>query len=428
MIRKLDSTKKNFYLKLNKIINRRKTVDKSNFKTVEKIINDVRKNKDKALVRYERKFNNNTKIIPSKKEVAKAIKLLDPKIKRAIDDICKRVKDWHLKQKPKDIYYKDKLNNKFYYKNKPIGSVACYVPENLPSTLIMCATPGIIAGVKRIVLCTPKINGKLNGAVYYAASILGIKEYYSLGGASAVMALAMGTTKVKAVNKIVGPGSKWVTLAKKLVFLEGLCGTEAAIMGPSEILCLADSSTSPDIVASSMLAQSEHDPDAMAILLTKDKRLIKKVDLSITEQLKNLPRKKIASKSLKKNSALIYVSSDQEILSISNYIGPEHIEILSKNYKKYLKSKIKIIAGSVCVGPYSSMSLSDYGPTQHTLCTHGSAKFSSGLSVKDFLTQTSYNELSKKGVAKLGKSGYLLSKFERLIGHSRSIKKRMEKK
>ena len=111
-----------------------------------------------------------------------------------------------------------------------------------------------------------------------------------------------------------------------------------------------------------------------------------------------------------------------------NYIGPEHIEILSKNYKKYLKSKIKIIAGSVCVGPYSSMSLSDYGPTQHTLCTHGSAKFSSGLSVKDFLTQTSYNELSKKGVAKLGKSGYLLSKFERLIGHSRSIKKRMEKK
>ena len=129
---------------------------------------------------------------------------------------------------------------------------------------------------------------------------------------------------------------------------------------------------------------------------------------------------------LKKNGVLIYSPSDTKIVSIINYVAPEHVEILTKNYKKYLKSKI--IAGSVCIGPYSSMALSDYGPTQHTLPTASSAKFSSGLSVKDFIIQTSYNELSKKGVAKLGKSGYLLSKFESLIGHSRSIKKRMEKK
>jgi histidinol dehydrogenase len=122
----------------------------------------------------------------------------------------------------------------------------------------------------------------------------------------------------------------------------------------------------------------------------------------------------------------INVSSDKEIISITNHIAPEHIEILTKNFKKYLKSNI--VAGSVCIGPYSSMALSDYGPTQHSLPTHSSAKFSSGLSVKDFLTQTSYNELSKKGVAKLGKSGYLMSNFENLVGHSRSIKKRMEKK
>ena len=224
-MRILDSNKKNFYTKLNKIINKRKNINKSNFKTVEKIINNVRKNKDKALVYYEQRFNGNSQIVPNKKEIAKAITQLDPKIKRAIDDTYKRVKDWHSKQKPKDIYYKDKLGNKFYYKNKALESVACYVPGNLPSTLIMCATPALIAGVKRIVLCTPKINGKLNGAVYYAASILGIKECYSLGGASAVMALAMGTTKVKSVSKIVGPGSSWVNLAKKLVFLEGLCGT-----------------------------------------------------------------------------------------------------------------------------------------------------------------------------------------------------------
>ena len=422
----LNSTSKNFYSELDKIINKRKKINRSNFKTVEKIINNVRKNKDRALIFYERKFNNNSKIIPSKKEIAKAIKLLDPKIRRAIDETYKRVKEWHSKQKPKDIYYKDKLSNKFYYKNRALGSVACYVPGNLPSTLIMCATPAIVAGVKRIVLCTPKINGKLNGAVYYAASILGIKESYNLGGASAIMALAMGTPKVRSVNKIVGPGSSWVALAKKLVFLEGLCGIESMNAGPSEIICWADSSTSSEIVASSLLAQSEHDPEAMAMLLTKDKNLISKVKLSVANQLKDLPRKKIAKRSLDVNGALIYAQSDRKIVSIINYIAPEHIEILQKNYKKYLKDINN--AGSICIGNYSSMALSDYGPTQHTLPTSGSAKFSSGLGVKEFIKQISYNELSKKGVAKLGKSGYLLSNFEDLIGHSKSIKIRMRRK
>jgi len=422
----LNSENKNFYSELDKIINKRRRINKSNFKTVQQIINNVRKNKDKALMFYERKFNNNSKIVPSKKEIAKAIKLLDPKIKRAIDDTYKRVKEWHLKQKPKDIFYKDKLSNKFYYKNKAISSVACYVPGNLPSTLIMCATPAIVAGVKRIVLCTPKIKGKLNGAVYYAASILGIKESYNLGGASAIMALAMGTPKVKSVNKIVGPGSSWVALAKKLVFLEGLCGIESMNAGPSEIICWADSSTSSEIVASSLLAQSEHDPESMAILLTKDKNLINKVKLSVANQLKDLPRKKIAKRSLNVNGALIYAQSDQKIVSIINYIAPEHIEILQKNYKKYLRDINN--AGSICTGNYSSMALSDYGPTQHTLPTSGSAKFSSGLGVREFIKQISYNELSKKGVAKLGKSGYLLSNFEDLVGHSRSIKIRMRRK
>ena len=420
----LNAQKRNFYSELDKVISRRNKIDVKTLKSVEKIINNVRKNKDKALVYYEKKFNNNSKIIPTKKEIDKAVKSLDPKVKKAIDQTYARVKEWHKRQIPKDIFFKDKLNNKFYYKNKAINSVACYVPGNLPSTLIMCATPAIISGVKRIVLCTPRINGKLNSAVYYAASILGIKESYSLSGASAIMALANGTPKVKSVNKIVGPGSNWVALAKKMVFLEGLCGIESANMGPSEILCWADASTSPDIVASSMLAQNEHDKGSMSILLTKDKNLIKKVKLSISNQLKDLPRKKIASKSLNDNAAIIYVKKDKDIIKITNYIGPEHIEILLKNYKKYLNHNI--VAGSICIGPYSSMALSDYGPTQHSLPTHGSAKFSSGLGVKDFMTQTSYNQLSKKGVAKLGKSGYLLSKFENLLGHSRSIKKRME--
>ena len=422
----LSSNNKNFYNELDKILDRRKVDDRTTLKIVEKIIDDVRKNKDKALIKYEKRFNANSRIIPSKKDISKAIKSINPKIKKAIDETCRRVKDWHLRQKPKDIFYKDKFNNKFYYKNKSIESVSCYVPGNLPSTLIMCATPAIIAGVKRIVLCTPAVNGRLNGAVYYAANKLGIKEYYSLSGASAIMALAMGTKKVKAVNKIVGPGSRWVALSKKYVFLEGLCGIESANYGPSEILCIGDSSSSPETTASSMIAQSEHDADAMAILLSKSKELIKKTKSSINKQLKNLPRKKIASESLKKNGLLIYVPTDKEIINLTNYIAPEHIEVALKNFKKYLNKKI--IAGSICIGPYSSMGLSDYGPQNHNLSTHGSAKFSSGLGVKDFVTQTSYNELSKKGIAKLGKNGILLSEVESLIGHTRSIKKRMEKK
>ena len=421
----LDSNKKNFYIKLDKIIYKRKAVDRSILRTVQKIINEVRKNKDKSLKKFEKRFNANSTIIPSNKDISKAIKSIDPKIKKAIDETCKRVRDWHLKQKPKDIFYKDKLNNKFYYKNKPIESAACYVPGNLPSTLIMCATPAIIAGVKRIVLCTPSLKGKLNGSVYYAAKKLGIKEYYSLSGASAIMALASGTKKVKAVNKIVGAGSKWVALAKKIVFLEGLCGVESANYGPSEILCIADSSTSPDIVASSMIAQSEHSQDVLSICITKDRKLINKIRRSIKDQLKDLPKNRIARKSLNNYGIIIYAKDDNKIISISDAVGPEHVEVLSKNYKRYLTGNL--VAGSICIGPYSSMALSDYGPTQHSLPTASSAKFSSGLCVKDFITQTSYNELSKKGVAKLGKSGILLSETESLIGHSRSIKKRMEK-
>ena len=187
--------------------------------------------------------------------------------------------------------------------------------------LYVSIATGLMLGYKRTQRGSKwyaKINGKLNGAVYYAASLLGIKEYYSLSGASAIMALAIGTPKVRAVNKIVGPGSKWVALAKKMVFLEGLCSIESANMGPSEILCLADKSTSPEIIASSMLAQSEHDSEAMAILLTKDKELIKKARTSITNQLHNLPRKKIASQSLKKNGALIYSGNRDSALNYYN--------------------------------------------------------------------------------------------------------------
>jgi histidinol dehydrogenase len=187
----------------------------------------------------------------------------------------------------------------------------------------------------------------------------------------------------------------------------------------------ADNSVTAEEAASSCIAQSEHDKNSMAILVTKSKKLIKEVKISMSKQLKDLPRKTIAQKSLKNNGALIYASSDKKILSILATISPEHVEVAIKNYKKYMY-KIKN-SGSVVLGKYGCMASSDYH-SQHQLPTHGSAKYSSGLGVKDFVKQISYNEMTKKSIAKFGQTGYVLSKYENLIGHSRSIKIKMRKK
>ena len=425
MIKILNSNKKNFSIELNKLLNKRRIINKSHLKTVQKIISNVKKNKDKALIYYEKKFNRNSKIIPSKNEIKKAIKSLDPKVKKAIDDAHKRIKEWHSKQKIRDIYYKDKLNNKFFYRTVPISSCALYVPKNLPSALLMCATPAIAAGVKRIVVLTPSVNGKLDPAIYYVAKKLKLKEIYALSGAAAVAAAAYGTKKIKPVSKIIGAGSIYTSLAKKLVSLDGVCGTEAAFLGPSEIVIWADNSVTAEEVVSSCIAQSEHDKNSMAILVTKSKKLIKEVKISLSKQLKDLPRKTIAQKSLKNNGALIYAKSDKKIISILNTIAPEHIEIATKNPKRYWKHITN--AGSVVLGKYGCMASSDYH-SQHQLPTHGSAKYSSGLGVKDYIKQIIYNEMTKKGIAKFGQTGYVLSKEENLIGHSRSIKIKMRRK
>jgi len=425
MIKILNSNKKSFLKELNNLLNKRRIINKSHLNTVQKIISNVKKNKDKALIYYEKKFNRNSKIIPSKNEIKKAIKSLDPKVKKAIDDAHKRIKEWHSKQKIKDIYYKDAWNNKFFYRTVPLDSCALYIPQNLPSALLMTATPAIQAGVPRIVVLTPSVNGVLDPAVYYAASKLKISEIYAISGASAVAAVAYGTKKIKPVSKIIGAGSIYTCLAKKLVSLDGVCGNEAAFLGPSEIVIWADNSVTAEEVVSSCIAQSEHDFNSMAILVTKSKKLIKEVKVSLSKQLKDLPRKTIAQKSLKNNGALIYASSNKQILNIISIIAPEHVELVIKNYKKYMYKITN--AGSVVVGKYGCMASSDYH-SQHQLPTHGSAKYSSGLGVKDFIKQISYNEMTKKGIAKFGQTGYVLSQEEKLFGHSRSIKIKMRKK
>ena len=427
MIKILDSKKNNFSSSLDNLLLKRKNKIKFNSSIVINIIRDIRKNGDKALIKYEKKFGKSSIIFSRPKEIQKQIKNLDKKVKKSIDLAYSRIFKFHSKQKVKNIFYKDKLQNKLSYKYIPIDSVGIYVPggtASYPSTVLMNAIPAIVAGTKKIVMVNPRNKGKHNPGVLYAAKKCGIKEIYSIGGAQAIAALAYGTKKIKKVNKIVGPGNLYVATAKKEVF--GDVGIDM-IAGPSEITVVGDKFSNPDWIASDLIAQAEHDELSQSILISKDKKLINKVQKSVSNQIIRLPRKLIAKKSLKSNGILIYVSSDQKLIEVINKIAPEHLELNIRKYKNIINKIIN--AGSVFVGKYSTEAVGDYlAGTNHVLPTSGSAKFSSGLSVYDFYKRISYINLSKKGIETLGPSVITLANFEGLAGHAKSVELRIRRK
>ena len=286
----------------------------------------------------------------------------------------------------------------------------------------MNTIPAKIAKVRRLVLATPKVNGKLNSAVLYAAKKVGIKEIYSMGGAQAIASLAY----IQKVNKIVGPGNKFVAEAKKQL-PNNLVGTESMYCGASEICVLADKYTDVNQIATSLVSQAEHDPDSQCILVTKQRGLINKVKKEMNKILNTIPRKKIAISSLKKNGLAIKVYSDKQVVDVINELAPEHLELNVNNYKSYEKKIIN--AGSICNGKFTPMSLSDYTVgTNHVLPTSGSAKFSSGLSLSEFVKKISIVTLTKLGVEKIGNPAITLSEFEELFGHAQSIKSRIRRK
>ena len=424
----LNNKNKNFDKILETFLSRRKAKFQINSVSVSKIINDVKKNGDKALLKYEKKFNQNKKIKPSLKEIKRSIKSLNPKVKKAIDNAYSRIYKFHSLQKFKNISYTDKLNNKLEYKYLPIESVAIYVPgstASYPSSVLMNAIPAIVAGVKRIVMINPGYKGKQNPAVLYAAKKCKINEIYSIGGPSAISAVTYGTKKISKVNKIVGPGNIYVAAAKKEVF--GDVGVEGMIAGPSEITIVGDNYSKPDWIASDLIGQAEHDELAQCILISKSRELIDKVKVEIFKQLKKIPRTSIAKKSLLNNGILIHINSDKKIIDVVNKIAPEHLELNVKNYKSFIP-RIKN-AGSICLGKYAVMAMTDYNiGSNHILPTNGSAKFSSGISVNEFYKRISYINISKKGIEKLGPSVITLANYEGLAGHAQSVKKRIRRK
>ena len=424
----LNAKRNNFQIEINKFLLTRKNKIKLNSGTVSKIIKDVKKNGDKAILKYEKKYSKNSIIVPNQKKIKRLISLLNPKIKKAIDIAYDRIYKFHSLQKNKNISYVDKLKNKLEYRYIPLSSVGIYVPgstASYPSSVLMNAIPALVAGVKRIVMINPTKNGKQNPAVLYAAKKCKISEIYSIGGPAAISGVAYGTKKIKKVDKIVGPGNTLVAAAKKEVF--GDVGIEGMTAGPSEVTIVCDKFSNPDWIASDLIAQAEHDELAQCILISKDKKMITKVKDSINNQLKKLPRKSIATKSLFFNGLLVHISSDKDIIGLINKIAPEHLELNIKNYKKILY-KIKNV-GSICLGKYAVMAMTDYNVgTNHVLPTNSTARYSSGVSINEFLKRISYVNLSKKGIETLGPSAITLANFEGLEGHAKSIELRIGRK
>ncbi len=431
MLKFFNSNQKNSTTKLELILNARKLKQQNQSTTVKTIISNVKKRGDKAVISYEKKFSKikskSIKIRFSNTEINRILKNIDKDLKKSIDTAYKRIKYFHLKQKFTAFKYKDKFNNELSYKCSPIEKVGVYVPggtASYPSTVLMNCIPALVAGVRNIYLTTPAQGASVNPAIIYAAKKCGVKEIYKTGGAHSIAALAYGTKTFKKVDKIVGPGNTFVASAKKEVF--GDVGIDM-IAGPSEVSIVADRFANPDWIAADLIAQAEHDVLAQSILITNNKDLIKSVNSSLSFQLAELPKKIIASTSIKKFGLAIYANSQKKILEVIDTIAPEHLEINCKNSQNIIK-KIKN-AGSIFIGKFSPEAMGDYlaGPN-HVLPTSGSAKFSSGLSVNDFLKRHSLIKITKSGIERLGPSVISLAQHENLEGHANSIKIRLKKK
>ena len=430
MLKVLKFNKENSIKALRFFLDKRKFIQKNQTSTVSRIIKNVKKNGDQAVLNYEKKFSNvkikSSKILFSKKEINKISNKINDDTKKSIDLAYSRIKKFHSKQKYESFSFKDKYKNQLSYKYVPLEKVGVYVPggtASYPSTVLMNCIPAIVAGVKKIYLTTPSLDSNINPAIIYAAKKCGVKKIYKTGGAHTIAALAYGTKKFEKVDKIVGPGNAFVACAKKEVF--GDVGIDM-VAGPSEVSIVADKSANPDFVAADLIAQAEHDENAQSILVTNNKNLIHLVNLSLKKQLSKLPKKKIAARSLKNFGLAIFTDSKKKIIEIINMIAPEHLELCT-NFNQEIIKGVKN-AGSIFIGKFSPEAIGDYiaGPN-HVLPTSGSARFSSGLSVNDFLKRYSLIKITKTGIERLGASVINLAKHENLDGHAKSVELRLKK-
>ena len=425
---RLKYSSNNFFHLLQKSLNKRDFSDNSSIQnSVKKIINEINIKGDVALINFTKKFDkivlNNNNIRLDLNSINYKSKI-DINVLNSFKKAIKNITKFHKKQIPNDIFHKDN-NVTLRSRWTPIDSVGLYIPGGnafYPSSLIMNVIPAKIAGVKRIVCVTPPTE---NINPYFLALLkeLKINEVYNVGGAQAIAALAIGTNKIKSVNKIFGPGNAFVAEAKRQLF--GKVGIDL-IAGPSEIVVVANENNKPSWVASDLLAQAEHDINAQSILITDSLKFSNMVESEINSLIKKTTNKKTIYKSIKNNGVSILIKDINESHNIINFIAPEHLHLHVSSAKKLLP-KIKN-AGGIFLGEYSTEAFGDYiVGTNHILPTSGAAKFSSGLGVMDFMKRNSIVEMNQKSFNALRKDTENMADIEGLDAHKLSVKIRQNK-
>lgn len=428
MFRRLNTKDADFYADLNKFLDLDRNSSKDISNEVKEILLDVKSGGNEALFLITERLDslklNSDTLRVSGTEISKAISDLSAQQTAALEEAAIRIENYHQNQIPKDLQYTDDDGVELGYRWNAIESVGLYVPGGkaaYPSSVLMSAIPARVAGVPRLVMTVPAPGGSLNPLVLAAANRAGVDEIYKIGGAQAIAALAYGTESINSVDKIVGPGNAFVAEAKRQVF--GTVGIDM-IAGPSEILVYADSNNNSSWIAMDLLSQAEHDENAQSILITEDENFADEVSAEINSHLSVLPRADIASLSWNTFGAIILVNDSSEAISLINRIAPEHLE-LARDDADEISQKINN-AGAIFLGHFTPEAVGDYiaGPS-HVLPTSRSARFSSGLSVIDFLKRTSLIRCDLTSLKKIGSSAVTLAEAEGLTAHALSIKLRI---
>ena len=396
---------------------------------VREIIDGVIERGDQALIEYTQRFDRinltSDKLRFTQSELKEHAAKVSDKDRSALELAVARIKAYHEKQLPDNAFWTDESGVELGWRWSPVAAAGLYVPGGLasyPSSVLMNAIPAKVAGVKRLAITVPTPDNKINPMVLLAAQLSGVDEIYRVGGAQAIAALAYGTKTIDPVDKITGPGNAFVAAAKRQVF--GKVGIDM-IAGPSEVLVIADKTSRPDWIALDLLSQAEHDENAQPILITDSDDIVKAVTEQVEINLKNLSRSEIAGKSWNHNGAIIKVTDFEMAAELSNRIAPEHLELCVSEPENLAKNISN--AGAIFLGHWTPEAVGDYvtGPN-HVLPTARSARFSSGLSVMDFLKRTTLAKVSRDALLKIGPSAVTLANSEGLECHGLSISERMK--
>lgn len=424
----LDRASNDFETRFAAFLTTKREVSEDVNAVVRAIVDDVRTRGDAALIDYSERFDRvdlrSAGLRVTDAEIEAAHAKVEPAVIEALKLAAERIERHHARQMPKDDLYEDALGVGLGSRWTAIEAVGLYVPggtASYPSSVLMNAVPARVAGVERVVMVCPASGGEINPAVLVAAKIAGVSEIYRIGGAQAVAALAYGTETIAPVYKIVGPGNAYVAAAKRQVF--GTVGIDM-IAGPSEVLVIADRENDPDWLAADLLAQAEHDAGAQAILITDDRGLGEAVEKAVERQLKTLSRSETASMSWRDFGAIILVEDLAQSLPLANRIAAEHLELAVADPDALLAGIRN--AGAIFVGRHTPEVIGDYvGGSNHVLPTARSARFSSGLSVLDFVKRTSILRLGPDQLRELGPAAVTLAKSEGLDAHARSVSIRL---